>query len=86
MNSAGGQFSSARDLAKVMQMFLNPSKENSLVSPLVMREWLRSMHAWSDEINEVGMPWEIIKLPDSKGRPQRWYGKGSSTNIAGWLV
>jgi len=78
MNSAGGQFSSARDLAKVMQMFLDPSRENSLVSPLVMREWLRSMHAWSDEINEVGMPWEIIKLPDSYGRPQRWYEKCSS--------
>jgi len=83
MNSAGGQFSSARDLAKVMQMFLDPSREDSLVSPLVMREWLRPLHAWSDEINEVGMPWEILKLPDSNGRPQRWYQKGSPTNIAG---
>ena len=86
MNPAGGQFSSTRDLAKVMQMFLDPGRENSLVSPPVMREWLRSMHAWSDEINEVGMPWEIIKLPDSNGRPQRWYEKGSSTNVAGWSV
>ncbi len=86
MNSAGGQFSSARDLARVMQMFLDPSRVNSLVSPLVMREWLRSMHAWSDEINEVGMPWEITKLPDSNGRPQRWYGKGSSKNVAGRSV
>src|SRR5258708_40340191 len=79
MNSAGGQFSSARDLAKVMQMFLDPNREGSLVSPLMMREWLRPMHAWADEINEVGMPWEIIKLPDSNGRLQRWYQKGPST-------
>jgi len=85
MNSAGGQFSSARDLAKVMRMFLDPSKKDSLVSPLVVREWLRPMHAWSDEINEVGMPWEIIKLPDSNGRPQRWYRKGPLTNIAGQI-
>lgn len=83
MNSAGGQFSSARDLAKVMQMFLDPSREDSLVSPLVMREWLRPMHGWSDEINEVGMPWEVVKLPDSNRRVQRWYEKGPPTSIAG---
>ncbi|KAG8945132.1 hypothetical protein FRC04_001198 [Tulasnella sp. 424] len=74
-NPAGGQFSSLRDLTKVMQTFLNPSRADSLLSPYAMREWLRPLHGFPDDLTEVGAPWEIIKVPDTNGNPRRWYSK-----------
>ncbi|KAG8987014.1 hypothetical protein FRB94_002810 [Tulasnella sp. JGI-2019a] len=77
-NSAGGQYSSLRDLAKVMQTFLVPSRADSLLSSYTMREWLRPLHAFPDDTTEMGAPWEIRKIADMYGRPRRWYGKGGN--------
>ncbi|KAG8888142.1 hypothetical protein FRB98_008334 [Tulasnella sp. 332] len=78
MNSAGGQYSSLRDLETVMKTFLVPSRSDSLLSPYSMREWLRPLHPFSDDLTEIGAPWEIRKIIDSYGRPRRWYGKGGN--------
>ncbi|KAG8987009.1 hypothetical protein FRB93_004977 [Tulasnella sp. JGI-2019a] len=43
-----------------------------------MREWLRPLHPFPDETTEIGAPWEIRKIPDTYGRPRRWYGKGGN--------
>ncbi|KAF7303250.1 Beta-lactamase domain-containing protein [Mycena kentingensis (nom. inval.)] len=76
---AGGQYSSLADLTKVMQSFLSP-KPHGVVSPYVMREWLRPLHAWSDGFQEVGAPWEIAKVgQDSEAR---LYSKGG--NLPGY--
>ncbi|KAG9002541.1 hypothetical protein FRB90_011361 [Tulasnella sp. 427] len=77
-NPAGGQFSSLRDLTKVMQTFLDPARNESLLSPYAMREWLRPLHGFPDDLTEVGAPWEIVKIPDSNGNPRRWYSKGGN--------
>ncbi|KAG9021907.1 hypothetical protein FS837_006870 [Tulasnella sp. UAMH 9824] len=53
-NPAGGQFSSLKDLTKVMQTFLDPSRKESLLSPYTMREWLRPIHGFPDDLTEVG--------------------------------
>ena len=76
MNPAAGQYSSLNDLVKVMQTFLDPQREEALLPSYVMREWLRPLHIWNDELWETGAPWEIVKLPDIHGRPQRFYQKG----------
>ncbi|KAL1664547.1 beta-lactamase/transpeptidase-like protein [Schizophyllum commune] len=75
---AGGQFSSLRDLAALMKTFLSPTAEGGLISPTVVREWLRPLHAWRDGMNEVGAPWEIRKLSDEL----RLYSKGG--NLPGY--
>ncbi|KAG8921540.1 hypothetical protein FRC01_000197 [Tulasnella sp. 417] len=77
-NPAGGQFSSLKDLTKVMQTFLNPSRKESLLSPYTMREWLRPLHGFPDGLTEVGAPWEIVKVPDTNGNPRRWYSKSGN--------
>ncbi|KAJ7110015.1 beta-lactamase/transpeptidase-like protein [Mycena epipterygia] len=73
----GGQFSSLADLEIVMQSFLSP-KRTGVISPYIVREWLRPLHAWSDGFQEVGAPWEIAKV----GREARIYSKGG--NIPGY--
>ncbi|KAG8908654.1 hypothetical protein FRB99_004942 [Tulasnella sp. 403] len=77
-NPAGGQWSSLNDLVTVMQTFLDPQKNNSLLSPYTMREWLRPLHVHPDGLTEVGAPWEIIKLPDSNGIQRRFFKKGGN--------
>ncbi|KAG8896543.1 hypothetical protein FRC01_011732, partial [Tulasnella sp. 417] len=72
-NPSAGQFSSLRDLITVMQTFLDPSRNNSLLSPYSMREWLRPLHGFPDDFSEIGAPWEIVKIPDSNGNTKRWY-------------
>ncbi|KAJ7225275.1 beta-lactamase/transpeptidase-like protein [Mycena pura] len=74
---AGGQYSSLADLTTVMQNFLSP-RATGVVSPYVIREWLRPMHAWSDGFREVGAPWEIAKV----GKEARLYSKGG--NLSGY--
>ncbi|KAJ7631169.1 beta-lactamase/transpeptidase-like protein [Roridomyces roridus] len=74
---SGGQYSSLSDLMTVMQSFLSPN-EASVISPYVLREWLRPMHAWSDGFYEVGAPWEMIKV----GKEARAYAKGG--NLPGY--
>jgi len=74
---AGGQYSSLADLTTVMQSFLSP-KATGLISPYVVREWLRPLHPWSDGFYEVGAPWEITKV----GREARLYSKGG--NLQGY--
>ncbi|KAJ7293134.1 beta-lactamase/transpeptidase-like protein [Mycena rebaudengoi] len=70
---AGGQYSSLADLTKLMQSFLSP-KATGVISPYVVREWLRPLHGWSDGFQEVGAPWEISKI----GRETRLYAKGGN--------
>ena len=55
-----------------MKTFLSPTAEGGLISPTVVREWLRPLHVWRDGMNEVGAPWEIRKLSDEL----RLYSKG----------
>ncbi|KAJ7751289.1 beta-lactamase/transpeptidase-like protein [Mycena maculata] len=76
-DASGGQYSSLADLTTVMQTFLSP-KATGLISPYVVREWLRPLHAWSDGFQEVGAPWEIAKV----GREARVYSKGG--NLPGY--
>ncbi|KAG8987013.1 hypothetical protein FRB94_002809 [Tulasnella sp. JGI-2019a] len=80
-NSSEGQYSSLRDLAKVMQTFLVPSRAGSLLSSYSMREWLRPLHAFPDDMTEMGAPWEIRKITDTYGRPRRWYGQGGHLRV-----
>ncbi|KAJ6504417.1 beta-lactamase/transpeptidase-like protein, partial [Mycena vulgaris] len=74
---SGGQYSSLADLTTVMQSFLSPTG-TGVISPYVVREWLRPLHAWSDGFQEVGAPWEIAKV----GREARLYSKGG--NLPGY--
>nr|AAZ14923.1 beta-lactamase class C binding protein-like protein [Coprinellus disseminatus] len=63
--SAGGQYSSLSDLARIAQIFLSPkapSKEHRFL-PTLVREWLRPMHIWPNGNEAVGAPWEIVYLP-----------------------
>ncbi|KAL1743705.1 beta-lactamase/transpeptidase-like protein [Schizophyllum fasciatum] len=75
---SGGQFSSLRDLTTILRTLLSPTAEGGLISPSVVREWLRPLHAWRDGMNEVGAPWEIRKLPGEF----RLYSKGG--NLPGY--
>lgn len=75
-NAAGGQLSSSSDLAKVMQMFLDPTINGSIVEPSEVKAWLRPAYVWPDELTETGAPWEIMKIRDAYGRQQRYYQKG----------
>lgn len=70
---AGGQFSSLSDLVTVMRTFLSPIAEGGVIPHNVVREWLRPLHAWTDGFQEVGAPWEILKI----GNEARLYGKGT---------
>lgn len=69
---AGGQYSSLADLVAVMKTFLSPTADGGVISDYTVREWLRPLHAWSDGLQEVGAPWEIVKLPNEV----RLYSKG----------
>lgn len=77
-DSAGGQYSSLGDLAKVAQVFLSatPPSEDYDFLPDVVREWLRPMHVWANGGEAVGAPWEISYLPPGvPGRnPNRFPG------------
>ncbi|KAG8904132.1 hypothetical protein FRC00_014216, partial [Tulasnella sp. 408] len=88
-NPSAGQFSSLKDLTKVMQTFLDPSRKESLLSTPTLREWLRPLHGFPDDLTEVGAPWEIVKVPDINGNPRRWYGKSQSvvscTSLAAFI-
>ncbi|KAF7347662.1 Beta-lactamase domain-containing protein [Mycena venus] len=77
VEAAGGQYSSLADLTTVMQSFLSPEKIG-VISPYVIREWLRPLHAWTDGFYEVGAPWEITKV----GGEARLYSKGG--NLQGY--
>ncbi|KAJ6520024.1 beta-lactamase/transpeptidase-like protein [Mycena sanguinolenta] len=79
LDPSGGQYSSLADLTTVMQSFLSP-KGTGLLSPYVVREWLRSLHPWSDGFHEVGAPWEITKV--GKFGEARLYSKGG--NLPGY--
>jgi hypothetical protein len=79
LNPSYGQISSAADLAKVMQTFLDPTRDESLVSFYTVREWLRPTYPWIDDLTEVGLLWEILKITDSYGRRPRVYQKCTST-------
>jgi hypothetical protein len=78
MNPSYGLFSSVADLSKVMQTLLNPASDDSLLKPSTVREWLRPAYAWIDDLTEVGLVWEILKIRDSYGRTQRVYQKCAS--------
>ncbi|KAJ7166073.1 beta-lactamase/transpeptidase-like protein [Mycena filopes] len=75
MSCSGGQMSSLADYVKVIQTFLDPRRPGNLLPPPVLREWLRPLHAWEDDTNEVGMLWEIEKIRDSYARPVRIFQK-----------
>ncbi|KAJ6579643.1 beta-lactamase/transpeptidase-like protein [Mycena vulgaris] len=75
MSCSGGQMSSLSDYIKVMQTILDPTRPESLLPPHVVREWLRPLHGWIDEVTEVGMLWEIEKIKDSYARPIRIFQK-----------
>ncbi|EJU00504.1 beta-lactamase/transpeptidase-like protein [Dacryopinax primogenitus] len=74
-NPAGGQFSSLHDLAKLLTSILDPSTPGAVLTPYTLREWVRPMHAFGDDNNEVGLVWEIMKFQDSYGTRQRIYQK-----------
>ena len=82
MNPSFGVLTCAADLAKLMQTFLDPTRRECLISPYTLREWLRPVHAWIDDLTEVGLLWEILKIPAAFGRRQRIYQKRTSINMS----
>ncbi|KAJ7705973.1 beta-lactamase/transpeptidase-like protein [Mycena rosella] len=74
---SGGQYSSLADLVAVMQTLLSP-KETGVISPYVVREWLRPLHSWSDGFRETGAPWEMERVAGEA----RLYTKGG--NLPGY--
>jgi len=78
MNPSYGALTSSADLVKLMQTFLDPTRLDCLISPSSLREWLRPVHAWIDDLTEVGLMWEILKIPGSFGRRHRVYQKRMS--------
>ena len=70
-DGAGGQFSSLRDLGKLMQTLLSPTGRG-VIPVRVVREWLRPLHVWGSTAHQVGAPWEIMNL----GPDLRTYMKG----------
>ncbi|KAG8882569.1 hypothetical protein FRB97_008078 [Tulasnella sp. 331] len=78
MDHIGGQYSPLRGLETVMKTFFVPSRSDGLLSPYSMREWLRPLHPFSDDVTKMGAPWEIRKIVDTHGRPRRRYGKNGS--------
>ena len=66
----------SKDLATVMQMFLDPEREGSIITLNAMREWLGPLRPWLDGLTEVRAVWEIIKFDASHGNgKQRYYRK-----------
>ena len=59
-----------------MQMLIAPSSAKGLLPAQTISEWLRPIHGFDDGLTEIGIPWEIVKLPDSHGIPRRFYSKG----------
>jgi hypothetical protein len=86
MNPSYGQLSSTADLAKVMQTFLDPNRDGSLISSYTVREWLRPVHAWIDDLTEVGLLWEILKITDSYNRQLRVYQKCASPYFSALII
>jgi len=76
----GGQFSSLSDLANATRFLLNPprSSKGSLIRLSALRDWIRPSSPQPDTATESGLVWEILKLADSHGRIQRFYGKAGS--------
>jgi len=81
MNPSYGALTSASDLVKLMRTFLDPTRRECLISSSTLREWLRPVHAWIDDLTEVGLMWEILKIPGSFGRRQRVYQKCTSLSL-----
>ena len=75
MNPAGGQFSSLYDLAKVMQTLIDPTRPESVLRPSTVREWLRPIHTFWDDLSKICMLWEIESVRDSYGRKVDLYEK-----------
>lgn len=77
-NPAGGQMSSLSDLGKTMQIFLDPDHPHQLLSSYSLREWIRPLHNYYDDLTQVGLTWEIQQFKDVHGRQQRYYSKGGN--------
>ncbi|KAN0082374.1 Beta-lactamase/transpeptidase-like protein [Tylopilus felleus] len=75
MNPAGGQMSPLSDLTKFMQVLINPQRQENILSPFTVREWIRPIHTWFDDYTDVGALWEIYTSTDSYGRKQKLYQK-----------
>ena len=76
MNPCAGQFSSLADLIPVVQMLLDPSRPNSVITRYARDKWLHAVHDFEeDNWTELGWPWEIIKAPDVNGRLRKIYWK-----------
>ncbi|TCD61213.1 hypothetical protein EIP91_008782 [Steccherinum ochraceum] len=76
MNSAGGQFASLSDFIKLTQVILNPRRSESLLTPYSVNNWMQPVHTFEeDNWTEMGFMWEIVKIPDSNGRPRKIYWK-----------
>ena len=73
-DAAGGQFSSLRDLGKLMQTLLSATARGGVIPARVVREWLRPLHVWGSTTHQVGVPWEIMDV----GPDLRAYTKGKS--------
>jgi hypothetical protein len=58
------------------QSLLAPSQNGGLLPDNVVREWLRPLHVWPDQSQEVGAPWEIHKF--GPGDRVRVYTKGGT--------
>ncbi|KAF9048731.1 beta-lactamase/transpeptidase-like protein [Panaeolus papilionaceus] len=62
---AGGQYSSLADLEFLMQTLINPSGKGGIIPKRAVREWLRPLHVWGDNVEGVGAPWEIHSVSNT---------------------
>lgn len=69
--------SSLSDLVKVMQTLIDPRRPESLLRPSTVREWMKPLHSFWDDYQEVGPMWEIFRVKDSFGRYSRQFVKCS---------
>lgn len=66
-DSAGGQYGTVSDLAKIAKAILAPTAPSSDLEffPDIVREWLRPLHIFPDGTQAVGAPWEISYISSS---------------------
>ena len=80
-NPSGGMYSSASDLRRFGQYLLAPSSSSSsgnFLTKQSIREWLRPLHIFSDNLLSIGLSWEIFTVPLGSRRRMSLYAKGGT--------
>jgi CubicO group peptidase (beta-lactamase class C family) len=74
---AGGLYSSAADLRRFGQELLDPQHSSKFLTKQTIREWLKPLHVFDDNLLSVGLSWEIYTV-SVDGRRMSLYTKSGS--------